>query len=102
MILYTVILLALCRDEAWAEEITQEAFFKALKKYRLLPRGVQAECMALPDRQKLLLHRSQAPEPAGRCPAGNDPGPGGHGTEAPGPGNGNGTAPAIAPAGRAL
>ena len=24
-------LLALCRDEAWAEEITQEAFFKALK-----------------------------------------------------------------------
>jgi len=25
-------ILSLCRDEAWAEEITQEAFFKALKK----------------------------------------------------------------------
>lgn len=24
--------LALCKDEAWAEEITQDAFFKALKK----------------------------------------------------------------------
>ena len=25
-------ILSLCKDEAWAEEITQEAFFKALKK----------------------------------------------------------------------
>lgn len=33
-------LLALCRDEAWAEEITQEAFFKALKNIG----SFQGEC----------------------------------------------------------
>ena len=34
-------MLSLCRDPALAEEMTQAAFFAALKKIGLLPRGVR-------------------------------------------------------------
>ena len=45
--------LSLCKDEAWAEELTQEAFFKALKNIGTFRGECRIKCLALPDMQKI-------------------------------------------------
>lgn len=51
--------LSLCRDREWAEEITQESFFKALKSIDSFPGRLQTAGLALSDRKKHLLYRGK-------------------------------------------